>query len=153
MVHISKLIRKKLGQVLVEEGLIKNEQVQDALQRQRSSGEFLGEALINLGYVSEMDIARAIVKQFGLPYIDASKYRIALDSTKLISPDLMRQHRFIVLDQIGKTILLAVAGVLVGEVFEKIEKDLGLQVYVYVSTSGQVEAALNQHYPQNGKEK
>ena len=151
MVQIAKLVRKKLGQVLVEEGLLKDDQVQDGLKRQRSTGEFLGEALISLGYVSEMDIARTIVKQFGLPYLDASKYRVSRDTIGLISPDLMWQHRFVVLDKIGKTVVLAVAGVLVGEVFQKIEKDLGLQIYVYVSTSSQVEAALKQHYPRNGQ--
>jgi len=58
----------------VDEGLVKEEQVQEALRRQRATGESFGEILVAMGFVSEVDIARTLVKQSGLPYIDASKY-------------------------------------------------------------------------------
>ena len=151
MAQISKLVRKKLGEILVEEGLLRDEQVQEALKRQRATGEFFGEALVALAYCTEMDIARTMVRQFGLPYIDASKYRISKEALETVPAELMWQNQFIVLDKIGKSVLVAVSGMLQGEVFEKLEKVSGSQLFLFVSTSGQVGEALKKHRPMNGK--
>jgi hypothetical protein len=151
MAQISKLVRKKLGEILVEEGILKDEQIQEALKRQRSTGELFGESLVQLAYLTEMDIARTIVKQFGLPYIDASKYRIPREAVESIPADLMWQNHFVVLDKIGKALVVAVSSVLNGEVFERLEKVSGSQIFLYVSTVGQVAEALKKHRPMNGK--
>lgn len=151
MAQISKLVRKKLGEILVEEGLIRDEQVQEGLKRQRATGELFGESLVALAYCTETDIARAIVRQFGLPYIDASKYRIPKEVLEVVPAELMWQNQFIVLDKIGKSMLVAISGVLPGEVFEKLEKVSGSQLFLYVSTASQVAEALKKHRPMNGK--
>ena len=151
MVQIAKLIRKKMGEVLVDEGLLKDDQVQEALRRQRATGETFGEILVSLGFVSEVDIARTLVKQSGLPYIDASKYRINKDGVQAVPADLMWQNQFIVLDKVGKTLLVAISNVLSSEVFEKLERVSGSQIFVYVSTAAQVQQALEKNVPLNGK--
>lgn len=151
MVQIAKLIRKKMGEVLVDEGLVKEDQVQEALRRQRATGEGFGEVLVSMGFVSEMDIARTLVKQSGLPYIDASKYRINKDGVAAVPAELMWQNQFIVLDKIGKTLLVAISNVLSTEVFDKMEKVSGSQIFVYVSTTAQVQQALEKNVPINGK--
>ncbi len=151
MVQIAKLIRKKLGEALVDEGLVKEDQVQEALKRQRATGEGFGDVLVSMGFVTEVDIARTLVKQSGLPYIDASKYRINKDGVQAVPADLMWLNQFIVLDKIGKTLLLAISNVLNGEVFDKIEKATGSQIFVYVSTVSQVQMALEKNVPVNGK--
>lgn len=151
MVQISKLIRKKLSELLIDEGLLKEDQIQDALKRQRSTGEFLYESIVQLGFLSEVDIAGSIVKQFGLPYIDASRYRVPRDALAIVPAQMMWQHHFIVLDKIGKTLIVAVAGVLNGDVFEKIEQASGSNLYVYVSTPSQILAALQKNIPLNGQ--
>lgn len=148
--QIAKLLRKKLGEILVEEGLLKDDQVQDGIKRQKATGELLGEAFTALGLISENDIARAIVKQFGLPYLDASRYQISRDAINAIPRELMWQNQFVVLDKIGKTLLVAVSGLMNAEIFEKIEKTAGSQLFVYVSTSSQVKAALKKYIPVNG---
>ncbi len=149
MAQIAKLVRRKLGEILVDEGVLKEDQVQEALRRQRVTGELFGESLVQLGYLTETDIARTIVKQFGLPYMDASRYRIPKEAVQLVPPELMLQNQFVVLDRIGKTLIVAVAGVLSADVLEKLEKIVQGQVFVYVSTSSQIQAALAKVLPQN----
>jgi type IV pilus assembly protein PilB len=151
MVQIAKLIRKKLGEVLVDEGLLKEDQVQEALRRQRATGEGFGEILVSMGFLTETDIARTLVKQSGLPYIDASKYRINKDGVQSVPAELMWQNQFIVIDKIGKTLLVAISNVLGSEIFDKVEKVSGSQIFVYVSTSSQVQTALEKNVPINGK--
>jgi len=151
MVQIDKLIRKKMGEVLVDEGLVKDDQVQEALRRQRATGENFGEILVSMGFVTESDIARTLVKQSGLPYIDASKYRINKDGVQAVPADLMWQNQLIVLDKIGKTLLVAIANVPSTEIFEKLERVSGSQIFVYVSTWGQIQMALDKNVPIAGK--
>ncbi len=151
MVQIAKLIRKKMGEVLVDEGLVKDDQVQEALRRQRATGENFGEILVSMGFVTESDIARTLVKQSGLPYIDASTYRINKDGVQAVPADLMWQNQLIVLDKIGKTLLVAIANVPSTEIFDKLERVSGSQIFVYVSTWGQIQMALDKNVPLAGK--
>ncbi|HLY09876.1 MAG TPA: hypothetical protein VKW04_11275 [Planctomycetota bacterium] len=151
MVQIARLIRKKMGEVLVDEGLVKDDQVQEALRRQRTTGESFGEILVSMGFVTETDIARTLVKQSGLPYLDASRYRINKDGVQAIPAELMWLNQFVVLDKIGKTLLVAIANVLSPEIFEKLERVSGSQIFVYVSTWSQVQTALEKNVPLNAK--
>ena len=150
MVQIAKLIRKKMGEVLIDEGLLKDDQVQDALRRQRATGESFGEILVSMGFVTESDIARTLVKQSGLPYIDASRYRINKDGVQAVPAELMWQNQFVVLDKIGKTLLVAIANVISSEIFDKLERVSGSQIFVYVSTWTQIQVALDKNVPLNG---
>jgi hypothetical protein len=150
MVQIAKLIRKKMGEVLIDEGLVKDDQVQEALRRQRATGESFGEILVSMGFVTESDIARTLVKQSGLPYIDASHYRINKDGVQAVPAELMWQNQFVVLDKIGKTLLVAIANVISPEIFDKLERVSGSQIFVYVSTWSQVQMALDKNVPLNG---
>lgn len=151
MVQVSRLLKKRLGEILLEEGLVREEQVQEALKRQKATGELLGECFVNLGYVTEMDIARVLVRQFGLPYIDASAYRIPKEAIQAVPREFLWQNHLVVLDKIGKTLLVAVAGVVNAEVLEKLEKTTGSQVFVYVSTMSLVKKALQKYAPLDGK--
>ena len=147
MVQIAKLIRKKLGEVLVDEGLVKDDQIQEALRRQRATGEGFIEILVSMGFVTELDVARTLVKQSGLPYIDASHYRINKDGVQAVPAELMWQNQMIVLDKIGKTLLVAISNVISTEILEKLERVSGSQIFVYVSTTGQIQMALDKNVP------
>jgi hypothetical protein len=147
MVQIAKLIRKKLGEVLVDEGLVKDDQIQEVLRRQRATGEGFIEILVAMGFVTEQDVARTLVKQSGLPYIDASRYRINKDGVQAVPAELMWQNQMIVLDKIGKTLLVAISNVISTEILEKLEKVSGSQIFIYVSTTGQIQLALEKNVP------
>jgi len=151
MVQIAKLIRKKMGEVLVDEGLLKDDQVQETLRRQRATGESFGEILVSMGFVTESDIARTLVKQSGLPYIDASRYRVNKDGIQAVPADLLWQNQIIVLDKIGKTMLVAISTVISPEILEKLERVSGSQIFVYVSTWSQIQTALEKNVPQTAK--
>ncbi|HUR39460.1 MAG TPA: hypothetical protein VM222_08195 [Planctomycetota bacterium] len=145
MVQIAKLLRKKLSELLVDEGLVKDDQIQEVLRRQRATGEGLVEILVSMGFLTELDVARTLVKQSGLPFIDASRYRINKDGIAAVPADLMWQNQIIILDKIGKTLLVAISNVISTEILEKLEKVSGSQIFVYVSTAGQIQMALDKN--------
>ena len=145
MVQISKLIRKKLGETLVEAGVLKEEQLREAHLRQRATGDGLVETLSTLGFLTEMEVARAVSKQFGLPYLDASRYRMSKEAAEFVPVPFQKLNQLCVLDKIGKTLLVAVAGVLNAEVLEKLEKASNGQLFGYVSSLSKVQASA--HFP------
>ncbi len=142
MVNIAKLTKKRLGELLIAEGLIHNDQVQEALAEQQKNGLLLGEALIKLGYVTELDIAGALSTQFGLPYIDASRYTISIDLFKAMPVEFWGKNQIVPLDKIGDIITFAVAGPLSETVFKDIEKKIGKNIHLFVSTASQVKLAV-----------
>lgn len=151
MVNVSRLLKKKLGEILFEEGLLKEDQIKEALERQKKTGELLGEVLVKLGYVTEKDIVYAISKQFGLPYLDASRYHVRPESNGVVTSEMMHEKQFIVLDKIGKAIIVAISGVIDNAIMEQIEKNSSCQIFLYVSTATQIQTALKKYYPVKAK--
>jgi hypothetical protein len=146
MAYVPRLVKKKLGEILAEAGFVKEDQLQAALQMQQKNGKPLGEILVEINLVKEEDIAFALSKQYGLPYIDASKYVIQGDCKNIAQPKQQLEHRFIVLDKIGQFIIIAIAGVIDTDLLQQLEQKANCQAFIYVSTLSQVLAALKKYY-------
>ena len=82
----------RLGDVLVKGNYITNEQLQDALARQKGSGKKLGEYLVDAGLVSEEQIAKALSQQLGMELIDLQNVVVAPDILNLVSPKILKKH-------------------------------------------------------------
>jgi len=85
--------RKKLGDILVGWGMVKQEQVETAAKAAKTSGKRLGEALVEAGYVKEDQVAKALANQFGMEYVDLSSDAVIKQiDTKLVAEDLIKKH-------------------------------------------------------------
>ena len=107
MVAINRLVKKKLGEILVEEGLLTNEQVQDALRLQHQSGLLFGETLVQQNLITEEKIVAVLVAQFGIPYIKPTQYQVAKDLLEIFDPAMMRRFQFVPMDSIGSVLVNA----------------------------------------------
>lgn len=140
MVNAAAGVRKRLGEILVERGLITEDQLQSGLRQQQIIGGLLGEHLVDLGYLGEKDLMTAISLQFNLPYVDLDRFRIAKEHLTLVSTEFMVQNRCLLLDRLGKTLLIAVAGNLDITVYEELEKKLGVEVFLCIAEVGALTA-------------
>ena len=68
--------RRQLGEVLLDEGLVTYEQLEEAMSEQAAPGKSLGRVLIDLGFVVEQDLVSALAKQIGLPFVDLADYPV-----------------------------------------------------------------------------
>ena len=68
--------RVRLGDVLIEKGLITQEQLEKALSEQKEKGTLLGETLVNLGYVSQDNIIDILTEQLGVEYVDLTNMQV-----------------------------------------------------------------------------
>ncbi|MDA3959316.1 MAG: hypothetical protein PF961_00895 [Planctomycetota bacterium] len=145
MVSLNRLTRKKLGEILLEEGLISEEQIQDALRLQHQQGVLFGEALVQQGILTEDKIVATLVHQFGIPYIDASKYDVAMELLEIFDPTMMRRFQFVPLDSIGSVLVVAIAGLLSEDLLTELEGQTGCSVQVYLTKMSEIHGVLEQH--------
>jgi len=86
-------LQEPLGQILLAQGLITPRQLADALDIQRRSGDRIGRILVSLGYVSQLDVARALARQFGLPFRDLLAHPPPAEVVRLLDEDSARRFR------------------------------------------------------------
>jgi type IV pilus assembly protein PilB len=127
MVAINRLVKKRLGEMLVEQGLLTSEQVQDALQN-------------NL--ITEEKIVAVLVSQFGIPYVLPSQYQIAKDLLEIFEPAMMRRYQFVPMDSIGSVLVIAFAGSLTEEVLHEIEGQTGCTLQLFLTKMSEINVVL-----------
>lgn len=87
--------KKRLGDILVDEGLITNEQLNKALKAQSTLKQKIGEILVDFGYIEEITIARVLQKQLKLDIIKLSSMVIEPRVTSLVNEQILRKHMLI----------------------------------------------------------
>ncbi|MGR5176808.1 GspE/PulE family protein [Vibrio mediterranei] len=102
-------LRKRLGDLLVEEGIINESQLKQALAAQRSSGRKLGATLIELGALSEQQMLTFLSQQLALPLIDLSRAQIDMDSVQLLPEVHARRLRALVIGRRANTLRVAMS--------------------------------------------
>ncbi|MEE4245304.1 MAG: ATPase, T2SS/T4P/T4SS family [Kangiellaceae bacterium] len=105
------MLRKKirLGDLLVEAGVIAENQLMDALKQQKSTGQKLGATLINLGYVGEEQLLKFLAQQLEIDYIDLPNFKINESAVSALSEIQARRFRTLVLDNKNDSYLIAMA--------------------------------------------
>lgn len=78
---------RRLGELLVDRGVIDGEKAQRVLEEQARTGQLFGEAAIALGFVQEMDIRRALSDQFSLPRVDVGQTTLDRELVAAYEPD------------------------------------------------------------------
>ena len=87
--------RKRLGELLLDAGLINEKQLEDSLRIQSQSGAKLGSILIQENYGTEAQIMEVLEFQLGIPYIDLNNVKIPTDIQRIIPYNLIRRHNVV----------------------------------------------------------
>ncbi|KWU02116.1 MSHA biogenesis protein MshE [Vibrio toranzoniae] len=102
-------LRKRLGDLLVEEGIINEAQVEQALVVQKSTGRKLGDTLIELGFLSEQQMLSFLSQQLAIPLIDLSRANIDVEAVQLLPEVHARRLRALVIGRQGDTLRIAMS--------------------------------------------
>lgn len=102
-------LKMRLGDLLVHESVITEDQLMEALSAQRESGRKLGQALIDLGFVSEEGLLNFLSQQLNIPLLDISQRRIEPAVIKLISEVQARRLKAIAIEDLGDRILVGMS--------------------------------------------
>lgn len=101
------LVRKRLGEILLEAGMITEEQLQEALIQQKSTNKSLGQILIESNYVTESNIKDALELQFGISYVNIKTVKLTPELLGLIPENLIRQRQIIPIHFVNNNLTIA----------------------------------------------
>ncbi len=145
--RIERASSKHLGELLVERGVISRAQVEKVIEHQRShAGVLFGEALVNLAFATEEDIAQALTCQYGFPYLPLANYEIDPEVIRSVPANLCGQFCLVPIDKIGKSLTLAMANPLNVKAVDDVELITGCTVQAFVSTTTDIRNAIKKYY-------
>ena len=101
--------KKPLGQILFEKGLIKQEQLDEALKVQKNTTEQIGRILVELGSVTEKDVLRAHAEQLGIPFLELDRTSVDEDVAKAIPQSVVQRYNAVPIRRSGNRLTVAMA--------------------------------------------
>jgi MSHA biogenesis protein MshE len=102
-------LKMRLGDLLVHEHIITNEQLMQALNSQKSTGRKLGDTLIELGYIGERQLQEFLAQQLNAPFLDISQRRISSEVALLLPEVHARRLRALIIEDQGGSVLLGMS--------------------------------------------
>lgn len=142
------MLRKKirLGDLLVENAVITESQLMDALKQQKSTGQRLGGTLVNLGYVGEEQLLRFLAQQLQIQYIDLPNFKINQETVNRLSEIQARRFRTLVLDEKDNKYLVAMADPTDLDRYDQIQQVLGKPLEVTVAKESDIVRNIDLFY-------
>ncbi len=132
---------KLLGEILVEEGFIKKEDLEIALERKKREKKMLGEILLEMGSLKEEELVQVLSLQFGSSYLPLDNYEIDFQIVKRIPQDIIEKYKIIPIDIIGNILTIVTFDPSNLEL-EELENVLGFDIQVFICTKSEFERAL-----------
>src|SRR5215218_8177537 len=133
---------KQLGQILIELGYIRTDQLEIALEEHRKTPKSLGRVLIDLGMIKESDLVRALAEQVGLEFVDLDDFAIDAMSTSLLPEALARRYRALPIGERDGKLLVAMSDPANVFALDDIRAITNRDVQPVVATASDVERAI-----------
>jgi len=136
----------KLGQLLVTANIVSEDQLKEAISLQRRQGGRLGTNLVKLGYITEEKLVAFLSKQWGVPAINLSDYKIDPSVLKLIPIEIARKYLIIPVARVGATLTIAMADPSNVFVIDDVKFMTGYNVEVVVASESSILSAISTYY-------
>ena len=139
--------RKKLGEILLESGLVSEAQIQKALNIASQTGKRIGKILIEMEWVTEADICRTLSRQLGIPMISLKNKKVDQKVLSLLPPKLCYKRRLIPLLVKDRTLVIAMNNPIDYEAMDEVAFASGYRVQMAVALEQDILDILMRSYP------
>jgi type IV pilus assembly protein PilB len=136
----------RIGDLLLREGLITQDQLNKALQEQRNNGTRVGYNLVKLGYVKETDLTRMLARQHKMPAVDLTKFQVDPRIAKLIPGELAIKHSVLPLKRDGRTLTVAMSDPATMSVLDDIKFITRLDIFPVIAGEFTLRNAIEKFY-------
>jgi type IV pilus assembly protein PilB len=136
----------RIGDLLLKEGLITQDQLNKALQEQRTNGTRVGYNLVKLGYVKETDLTRMLARQHKMPAVDLTKFQVDPRIAKLIPAELALKHSVLPLKRDGRTLTVAMSDPATMSVLDDIKFITRLDIFPVIAGEFTLRNAITKFY-------
>ncbi len=139
----------RLGELLVRNQLISDNQLANAISEQKKEGIRLGAALVKLGYVQEHDLASFLSKHYGVPSIDLSQFDIDPAVIELVPSEVAQKYQLVPINRAGATLIVAMSDPSNIFAIDDIKFMTGFNVEVVVAAEVAIKDAIDKFYDQS----
>ena len=138
----------RIGEIYLRDHKIGEEQLAIALARQKETGRLMGEVLVELGYVSEDDIARTLSSQLNIPFFDLGEdFRLEKEEVRLIPESIARRYCLIPIKKDSSpTIMIVMKDPLDVDAVNSVRSLTKLEVHKAVSSEARIKAVIDKYY-------
>ncbi len=138
--------KMRLGDLLVQQKLLSQDQLKFALEEQKRSGRKLGRVLVDNAFVSEDQISEALAKQLNIPYINLKYYNVNLEVVRRLSESHARRFRALALEERNGALLVGMGDPTDLFAFDEITRLLKRDIELAVVTEGQLLETIDRVY-------
>ncbi|RPF50563.1 GspE/PulE family protein [Aquisalibacillus elongatus] len=140
-------VKLRLGEILVQQGLITKEQLNKALD-EKKPGQKLGDKLIESGDLTEMQLMEVLQQQLGIPHVRLHNYNLDSSILSLVSKDYARENLVLPLRKENNKLVVAVADPLDYFVFNDLRLSTGFVIDPVMATKDEIRQNILRHYEQ-----
>ena len=138
--------RKRIGDILKEAGLVDDFQIESALSHQKNWGGKLGAILVEMGFLKEEDVTRALAQSLRIPYVNLFEPEILVGVVKLIKRDIAKKYTVMPARKEGTALILGMADPLDIAALDEIRFITGLNIQPALATASEINDAIRKYY-------
>lgn len=141
-----KVIRKPIGQILVDQGIITEQQLDRALQVQDGTGEMLGKILVRMGSCSDKDVVKAFASQKGFAFVDLAEQKPEEEALQCLDKDTAQKYKVFPFKVEDGKLCVAMENPLNVFVQDELSLIAKKAIEPYVATEADIEKAIGDYY-------
>ena len=142
---------KSLGRLLLDKGLITQSQLQQALEEQKYTGKLLGRTFVELGFIKEEDVLKALGAQSGMQFIDLKKLEIPKNVVKKVPASIAKVYKVMPIKFEGAVLTIAMSDPLNVNITDDLRFMLGCSVKGVIAKEDDISESIHKHYGESGE--
>jgi len=143
---MAKVTRMSLGEVLLKENFITEEDLKKAKEYQKQHGGSLADVLVKLGLITEEQLVIGLAKQLGIPHVRLSNYKLDPQVVETIPEDIIRREKIIPLAKSGNSLTIATADPLNILLIDSLRARTGYDIQTIVATPTEIEQVIADYF-------
>jgi type IV pilus assembly protein PilB len=138
--------KKRLGDILIQAGMITADQLSEAIEAQKQTKERLGKSLIRLGFITEENLLKTLANQLKLNYVNLKEEKIDSSLIRLVPEKVARRHLVLPLTQMGGVLVVAMADPLNIFALDDLAFKTGLEIEPAIASEQDILTSLKSLY-------
>jgi len=138
--------KRRIGEVLIEQGLITPEQLEAGLQQQKQSGDRLGACLVNLHFITEEKLIDVLSAQLDIPHVVLENFNFNRHLIALVSEDIARKYKVIPLFERNGVITVAMADPTNLRTIDHLKFKTGKEIDTVIASEKSIMQVIERHY-------
>jgi len=135
-----------LGELLLREKLLTTDQLKSATEFEKKNKVPIGSALVTMGIITEEEMAQALSRQLGYPYIDLSQFEVYPDVIELVPVDIAKKNMIMPIHRIRSFLTMAMVDPTDLDIIENVRFRTSLSIQPVIASESGIMDAINKYY-------